>query len=179
MLDWLTAHCPLFFMNRRLTTPVSSRCRLESMHESFETWVSLASQLWFPVQNKELSSHQPEISELGISNSPKPRALMMMIRKWKLIYKNQLPWHLQPSKKFINLKLIVAWTWTWTWAQFYWSYILNFNPRYLNSFAKAASLSDHVSLSMSQEVPLVVEFKIPDLGYLRFYLAPKIEDEAD
>jgi proliferating cell nuclear antigen len=32
---------------------------------------------------------------------------------------------------------------------------------------------------MSQEVPLVVEFKIPDLGYLRFYLAPKIEDEAD
>jgi len=30
---------------------------------------------------------------------------------------------------------------------------------------------------MSPEVPLVVEFKIGELGYIRYYLAPKIEDE--
>jgi len=60
-----------------------------------------------------------------------------------------------------------------------------FFQRYLNSFAKAAVLSDTVTLSMSQEVPLVVEFKIlvkvdkdsEELGQIRFYLAPKIEDE--
>lgn len=53
--------------------------------------------------------------------------------------------------------------------------------RYLNSFAKAAGLSDKVTLSMSPDVPLVVEFKVSssdnDYGYIRYYLAPKIEDE--
>jgi len=54
---------------------------------------------------------------------------------------------------------------------------LTFAARYLNSFAKAAGLSKQVQLSLSQEVPLVVEFKIEDIGYIRYYLAPKIEDE--
>jgi len=63
---------------------------------------------------------------------------------------------------------------------------LTFAAKYLNSFAKAATLSDTVTLSMSQEVPLVVEFKIlvkvdkdttEELGQIRFYLAPKIEDD--
>jgi len=56
---------------------------------------------------------------------------------------------------------------------------LTFASRYLNSFAKAAGLSEQVVLSMSPEVPLVVEFKIEDLGYIRYYLAPKIEDEEN
>ena len=30
---------------------------------------------------------------------------------------------------------------------------------------------------MSKELPVVVEFRIADMGYVRFYLAPKIEDE--
>jgi len=30
---------------------------------------------------------------------------------------------------------------------------------------------------MSPEVPLVVEYKIGDVGYIRYYLAPKIEEE--
>lgn len=30
---------------------------------------------------------------------------------------------------------------------------------------------------MSPEVPLVVEYKIEDIGHVRYYLAPKIEDE--
>ena len=34
-----------------------------------------------------------------------------------------------------------------------------------------------VSLSMSPEVPLVVEYDIGDIGCMRYYLAPKIDDE--
>ncbi|KAL8597451.1 hypothetical protein ACOMHN_050949 [Nucella lapillus] len=54
---------------------------------------------------------------------------------------------------------------------------LTFALRYLNFFTKATALSPQVSLSMSQDVPLVVEYKIADMGFLRFYLAPKIEDQ--
>jgi len=56
---------------------------------------------------------------------------------------------------------------------------LSFALRYLNLFNKASNLSNQVVLSMSTDTPLVVEYRIPDLGSLRFYLAPKItEDEA-
>ncbi|KAL8569541.1 hypothetical protein ACOMHN_002087 [Nucella lapillus] len=54
---------------------------------------------------------------------------------------------------------------------------LTFALRYLNFFTKATPLSPQVSLSMSPDVPLVVEYKIADMGFLRFYLAPKIEDQ--
>ena len=54
---------------------------------------------------------------------------------------------------------------------------LTFACSYLNSFTKATSLSKSVQLSMSPEVPLVVEYKIEDIGHVRYYLAPKIEDE--
>jgi len=65
---------------------------------------------------------------------------------------------------------------------------LTFAAKYLNSFAKASVLTATVTLTMSQEVPLVVEFKVmtkvpgekdsyEELGQIRFYLAPKIEDE--
>jgi len=54
---------------------------------------------------------------------------------------------------------------------------LTFALRYLNFFTKATPLSSLVSLSMSKDVPLVVEYRIDDLGYVRYYLAPKIEDE--
>ena len=30
---------------------------------------------------------------------------------------------------------------------------------------------------MSEDVPLVVEYSIGESGYIRYYLAPKIEDE--
>jgi len=78
---------------------------------------------------------------------------------------------------------------------------LTFALRYLNSFAKATPLSKFVTLKLSPDVPLVVEYQIPkyfkekkkndksekeedqqgddDLGYLRFYLAPKIEEEGE
>lgn len=56
---------------------------------------------------------------------------------------------------------------------------LTFALRYLNYFTKATPLSPQVSLSMSPDVPLVVEYKIADMGYIRYYLAPKIEDDAE
>jgi len=54
---------------------------------------------------------------------------------------------------------------------------LTFALRYLNFFTKATSLSPSVTISMSKDVPLVIEYRMEDLGYIRFYLAPKIEDE--
>ncbi|XP_067670767.1 proliferating cell nuclear antigen-like [Haliotis asinina] len=59
------------------------------------------------------------------------------------------------------------------------SVCLTFACRYLNFFTKATPLSPQVTLSMSQDVPLVVEYKIEDMGYLRYYLAPKIEDQEE
>lgn len=56
---------------------------------------------------------------------------------------------------------------------------LTFACQYLNSFTKATPLAAQVSLSMSADVPLVVEYAIPDLGHIRYYLAPKIEDDEN
>jgi proliferating cell nuclear antigen len=55
---------------------------------------------------------------------------------------------------------------------------LNFALRYLNFFTKATPLSSSVTLNLSKDVPLVVEYAIESVGHIRFYLAPKIEDEA-
>ena len=54
---------------------------------------------------------------------------------------------------------------------------LNFALRYLNFFTKATNLSDHVIISMSPEVPVVVEYPIEDFGGVKYYLAPKIEED--
>ncbi len=51
-----------------------------------------------------------------------------------------------------------------------------YDSRYLSLFAKAAGLSDYVTLSLSTDAPLVVEFRVQDIGYIRYYLAPKIDD---
>mmetsp|Transcript_13166 Transcript_13166/g.31946 ORF Transcript_13166/g.31946 Transcript_13166/m.31946 type:complete len:260 (-) Transcript_13166:229-1008(-) len=53
---------------------------------------------------------------------------------------------------------------------------LNFALRYLNHFAKATPLSESVTLCMSPDVPLVTEYKIGDMGNIRYYLAPKIDE---
>lgn len=56
---------------------------------------------------------------------------------------------------------------------------LSFALRYLNLFTKATGLSQQTVLSMSPDVPLVVEYKIHDdtQSYVRYYLAPKVADE--
>ncbi|XP_065168568.1 proliferating cell nuclear antigen-like [Atheta coriaria] len=56
---------------------------------------------------------------------------------------------------------------------------LTFACQYLNSFTKATPLSAQVQLSMFADVPLVVEYTVPELGYIRYYLAPKIEEEEN
>ncbi|XP_058083419.1 proliferating cell nuclear antigen-like [Magnolia sinica] len=56
---------------------------------------------------------------------------------------------------------------------------LTFALRYMISFTKATPLSNMVTISMSSDLPIVVEYKIAEMGYLRYYLAPKIEDEED
>jgi len=55
---------------------------------------------------------------------------------------------------------------------------LTFALRYLNFFTKATPLSDKVRLHLSKDVPLMVEYAIENIGHLRYYLAPKIDDEA-
>ena len=44
---------------------------------------------------------------------------------------------------------------------------------------QAATLSTRVTLCMSSDIPLKLEFKIGKIGSLRYYLAPKIEDDQN
>jgi len=54
---------------------------------------------------------------------------------------------------------------------------LTFALRYLNFFTKATSLGPTVILSMSPEVPIVVEYPIEEMGHIKYYLAPKIDED--
>uniref|UniRef100_A0A7S0RYP4 DNA sliding clamp PCNA n=1 Tax=Chlamydomonas leiostraca TaxID=1034604 RepID=A0A7S0RYP4_9CHLO len=54
---------------------------------------------------------------------------------------------------------------------------LTFALRYLNNFAKATPLSPTVKIALTKDLPIVVEYGIGDMGYIKYYLAPKIEDE--
>eukprot|EP00798_Chlamydomonas_sp_ICE-L_P017547 gene17547-23871_t len=54
---------------------------------------------------------------------------------------------------------------------------LTFALRYLNNFSKAAPLSSHVKLSLTKDLPIVVEYPIENMGYVKYFLAPKIEDD--
>ncbi|XP_022765060.1 proliferating cell nuclear antigen-like isoform X3 [Durio zibethinus] len=54
---------------------------------------------------------------------------------------------------------------------------LTFASRYLIAFTKATPLAGQVTISMSYDMPIVVEYKMETMGYMRFYLAPKIEED--
>lgn len=54
---------------------------------------------------------------------------------------------------------------------------LNFALRYLNFFTKATPLSGSVIISMSPDVPIVIEYPIEESGHIKYYLAPKIDEE--
>ena len=43
-------------------------------------------------------------------------------------------------------------------------------------FTKASTLSQSVCLYLSLEFPLMVEYKLTNLGAIRFYLAPRISE---
>ena len=53
---------------------------------------------------------------------------------------------------------------------------LSFALRYLNMFTKASSIGQQVNLYLSKEFPLMVQYKLEELGQLKFYLAPRISD---
>ncbi|GLC45080.1 hypothetical protein PLESTB_001466200 [Pleodorina starrii] len=54
---------------------------------------------------------------------------------------------------------------------------LTFALRYLNNFSKATPLAPQVKLSLTKDLPIVVEYQVGELGNVRFFLAPKIDDE--
>ncbi|GJY53481.1 histone deacetylase 5 [Tanacetum coccineum] len=54
-----------------------------------------------------------------------------------------------------------------------------FALRYMNSFTKPTPLASQVTINLSSKLPIVVEYKIAEMGYLRFYLAPKIEEDEE
>jgi proliferating cell nuclear antigen len=56
---------------------------------------------------------------------------------------------------------------------------LTFALRYLNSFTKATPLSDQVMLRLSSQLPIVVQYVVEGIGYVAYFLAPKIEDDME
>jgi proliferating cell nuclear antigen len=54
---------------------------------------------------------------------------------------------------------------------------LTFAVRYLAYFTKAATLAEGVTLRLSEDAPLMVDYALDGLGHLRFYLAPKMDDD--
>ena len=55
--------------------------------------------------------------------------------------------------------------------------VCSYGLQYLNSFAKASSLSGIVTLNISAKFPLMIEYEIQDFGFIKFYLAPKMDED--
>lgn len=53
----------------------------------------------------------------------------------------------------------------------------NFSLTFLNIFNKAGTLSETVNLYISENAPLVIEYKFEDYGVLKYYLAPRLNDD--
>lgn len=53
---------------------------------------------------------------------------------------------------------------------------LSFALRFFNIFGKGSVLADRVTLCFAKDSPCMVEYKLEGMGYLRFYLAPKLDD---
>ena len=55
----------------------------------------------------------------------------------------------------------------------------SFALRYLNIFNKASTLCEQVTLKLTADTPIVIEYKIENLGSVKYFLAPKINDEEE
>ena len=55
----------------------------------------------------------------------------------------------------------------------------SYGLQYLNSFAKASSLSTRVGISLSPTYPLMIEYVIENMGMIKFYLAPKMDEDTN
>ena len=54
---------------------------------------------------------------------------------------------------------------------------LPFSAKYLSSFAKATPLSECVILRLALGQPVAVEYRIEEIGHIKYYLAPKIQED--
>lgn len=53
---------------------------------------------------------------------------------------------------------------------------LSFGAKYLGDIVKATALSETVTIKLADKAPALFEYKLPS-GYLRYYLAPKFDDD--
>uniref|UniRef100_A0A7S1LP66 DNA sliding clamp PCNA n=1 Tax=Neobodo designis TaxID=312471 RepID=A0A7S1LP66_NEODS len=54
---------------------------------------------------------------------------------------------------------------------------LSFALRYFGIFSKASTLASRVTICLAGDAPCMIEFEIDGLGHLRYYLAPKVEED--
>ena len=52
----------------------------------------------------------------------------------------------------------------------------SFATKYLMHFSKGSTLAPVAEISLSDELPLMIEYKFPE-GFLKYFMAPKINDE--
>jgi proliferating cell nuclear antigen len=55
----------------------------------------------------------------------------------------------------------------------------SFSLKFLNAFTKATPLSPYVTLYMLAGMPILVAYEIVGIGYVRYYLSPKIDEDDD
>lgn len=51
-----------------------------------------------------------------------------------------------------------------------------FSTRFLHVIARVCSLSEEVTLRMSEDLPIQIEYRMPDYGVIQYYLQPKFSD---
>jgi len=56
---------------------------------------------------------------------------------------------------------------------------LSFATQYLKKFTAAGGLAKTVTVSLSKDVPMVICYEIEDVGHLKYFLAPKIDDDEE
>lgn len=49
--------------------------------------------------------------------------------------------------------------------------------QYLNIFSKASTLASTVTVSLSNSFPMLIFYDLEELGFIKFYLAPKMEED--
>lgn len=54
---------------------------------------------------------------------------------------------------------------------------LTFGLKYLNDIIRATALSNSITIKLADKTPALFEYKLDAGGYLRFYLAPKFDEE--
>jgi proliferating cell nuclear antigen len=54
---------------------------------------------------------------------------------------------------------------------------MSFALNFLQMITKATPLSDQVTLNMTDDLPMLIEYKFDEVGFMNYYLAPKIGDE--